>query len=234
MLNGSVIVFTSFAYLGLLFAIAYFADQRADAGKPVIANPYIYSLSLAVYATAWTFYGSVGRAAGSGIDFLPIYLGPILVFALGHPLLLRIVRLAKAQNITSVADFVAARYGKSEQLAALGLEDGHVLHLVTRAPEVAARAHPAVHPALLLQTIPRYAAAIRAKTAAAIPSRPALSQAPHHPPQLPPATIPRRQDRRGRRLCRRRVDRPLSRSRGSQLPNKHQRACRWRHRHRRF
>ena len=63
MLQGWVIVVTSFAYLGLLFAIAYYADQRADSGRLVIASPYIYSLSLAVYATAWTFYGSVGRAA---------------------------------------------------------------------------------------------------------------------------------------------------------------------------
>jgi len=60
MLSGAVIIVASFAYLGLLFAIAYYADHRADAGRPVIASPYIYSLSLAVYATAWTFYGSVG------------------------------------------------------------------------------------------------------------------------------------------------------------------------------
>ena len=75
MLQGWVIVVTSFAYLGLLFAIAYYADKRADAGRSV-ASPYIYSLSLAVYATAWTFYGSVGRAASDGIGFLPIYIGP--------------------------------------------------------------------------------------------------------------------------------------------------------------
>ncbi len=71
MLQGWVIVLTSFAYLGLLFAIAYYADQRADRGRSVIASPYIYSLSLAVYATAWTFYGSVGRAASDGVGFLP-------------------------------------------------------------------------------------------------------------------------------------------------------------------
>jgi hypothetical protein len=75
-MNGTVIIFISFAYLGLLFAIAYFADKRADAGRSVIASPYVYSLSLAVYATAWTFYGSVGRAASDGIGFLPIYIGP--------------------------------------------------------------------------------------------------------------------------------------------------------------
>jgi len=71
MLQGPVIILTAFAYLGLLFAIAYYADKRADAGRPVIASAYVYSLSLAVYATAWTFYGSVGRAASDGVGFLP-------------------------------------------------------------------------------------------------------------------------------------------------------------------
>ena len=82
MLLGWVIAVTSFAYLGLLFAIAYYADKRADAGRSLIANPYIYALSLAVYATAWTFYGSVGRAASDGVGFLPIYIGPTLMIAL--------------------------------------------------------------------------------------------------------------------------------------------------------
>ena len=72
MLQGHVIVLVAFAYLGLLFGIAYYADKRADAGRSIIANPYIYALSLAVYATAWTFYGSVGRAASDGIGFLVI------------------------------------------------------------------------------------------------------------------------------------------------------------------
>ena len=63
MLQGWVIATVSFAYLGVLFAIAYYGDKRADAGRSIIANPYIYALSLAVYCTAWTFYGSVGRAA---------------------------------------------------------------------------------------------------------------------------------------------------------------------------
>jgi Na+/proline symporter/nitrogen-specific signal transduction histidine kinase len=116
MLQGWVIVVTSFAYLGLLFAIAYYADKRADAGRPVIANPYIYSLSLAVYATAWTFYGSVGRAAGDGIGFLPIYLGPTLMIALWWIVLRKILRISKRNRITSLADFVASRYGKSALL----------------------------------------------------------------------------------------------------------------------
>lgn len=82
MLSGSVIVGASFAYLLLLFAVAYFGDRRADQGCSVIANPWVYSLSLAVYCTAWTYFGSVGRAASGGIWFLPIYLGPTLGLAL--------------------------------------------------------------------------------------------------------------------------------------------------------
>src|SRR5216684_2459378 len=81
MLTAPVIVIASFAYVGLLFAIAYYGDKRADAGRSIIANPYIYALSLAVYCTSWTFYGSVGRAATSGIGFLPIYLGTTLMAA---------------------------------------------------------------------------------------------------------------------------------------------------------
>src|SRR6187455_1610326 len=118
MLHGTVIIFTSFAYLGLLFAIAYYADQRADAGRP-IASPYIYSLSLAVYCTAWTFYGSVGRAASDGYGFLPVYLGPTLGAALGWVVYRRIVRIAKSERLISIADFVASRYGKSTGLGAI-------------------------------------------------------------------------------------------------------------------
>ena len=119
MLHGPVIVLTSFAYLGLLFAIAYYADHRADAGRPVIASPYIYSLSLAVYATAWTFYGSVGRAASDGVGFLPIYIGPTLMIALWWIVMRKILRISKQNRITSLADFVASRYGKSAALAGL-------------------------------------------------------------------------------------------------------------------
>ncbi len=110
MLHGPIIIFTSFAYLGLLFAIAYYADKRADAGRPVIASPYVYSLSLAVYATAWTFYGSVGRAAADGVGFLPIYIGPTLMIALWWVVMRKILRISKQNRITSLADFIASRY----------------------------------------------------------------------------------------------------------------------------
>ncbi len=119
MLTGGIIVVASFAYVGLLFAIAAYGDKRADQGRSLIANPYIYALSLAVYCTSWTFYGSVGRAATSGIGFLPIYLGPTLMAALWWVVLLKMIRISKANRITSIADFVASRYGKSQLLGGL-------------------------------------------------------------------------------------------------------------------
>ena len=119
MLTGGIIVLVSFAYVGLLFGIAYYGDKRADAGRSIIANPYIYALSLAVYCTSWTFYGSVGRAATSGIGFLPIYLGPTLMAALWWYVMLKIIRVSKANRITSIADFIASRYGKSQTLGGL-------------------------------------------------------------------------------------------------------------------
>ncbi|HYQ98396.1 MAG TPA: sodium:solute symporter, partial [Casimicrobiaceae bacterium] len=76
MLRSFVIVPVALAYIGVLFAIARYGDRRADRGRSIIANPYIYALYLGVYATAWTFYGSVGRAAADGVGFLPIYIGP--------------------------------------------------------------------------------------------------------------------------------------------------------------
>src|SRR5687767_2196347 len=119
MLTGPVIVIASFVYVGLLFAIAYYGDKRADAGRSIIANPYIYALSLAVYCTSWTFYGSVGRAASTGIGFLPIYIGPTLIAVLWWFVLRKIIRISKVNRITSIADFVAARYGKSTLLGGL-------------------------------------------------------------------------------------------------------------------
>jgi Na+/proline symporter/nitrogen-specific signal transduction histidine kinase len=119
MLDGRVILFVAFAYLGLLFAIAYYGDKRADAKRSIIANPYIYTLSIAVYCTAWTFYGSVGRAANSGVGFLPIYLGPTLMAVLWWFVLRKIIRIAKAHRITSIADFIGSRYGKSTLLGGL-------------------------------------------------------------------------------------------------------------------
>jgi Na+/proline symporter/nitrogen-specific signal transduction histidine kinase len=119
MLQGWVVVLASFGYIGLLFAIAYYADRRAKQGRSVIASPIIYSLSLAVYATAWTFYGSVGRAAHDGVGFLPIYIGPTLMILLWWFVLRKMIRVSKLARITSLADFIASRYGKSALLGGL-------------------------------------------------------------------------------------------------------------------
>lgn len=116
---GWLILLAALGYLSLLFAVAFYADKRADEGHSLVANPYVYALSIAVYCTSWTFYGSVGRAAQTGVGFLPIYLGPTLTFTLGWFLLRKIVRISKAQRITSIADFIASRYGKSQILGGL-------------------------------------------------------------------------------------------------------------------
>ncbi|MFT3953552.1 MAG: sensor histidine kinase [Piscinibacter sp.] len=109
----------SFAYLLLLFAVAHWADRRAREGRSVIGNAWVYTLSMGVYCTAWTYFGSIGRAASSGLWFLPIYLGPTLALLLAGTLLRKMIRIARAYRITSIADFIASRYGKSRTLAAL-------------------------------------------------------------------------------------------------------------------
>jgi Na+/proline symporter/nitrogen-specific signal transduction histidine kinase len=116
LLQTGIILFVSFGYVGLLFVIAYYGDKRADAGRSIISNPYIYALSLAVYCTAWTFYGSVGLASHSGFSFLTIYLGPTLMVTLGWLVMRKIIRISKIHRITSIADFIASRYGKSSTL----------------------------------------------------------------------------------------------------------------------
>jgi hypothetical protein len=119
MLETGVILFVSFGYMGLLFAIAHYGDKRADAGRSIISNPYIYALSLAVYCTAWTFYGSVGFAVRSGLGFLTIYIGPTLMALLGWMVWQKIIRISKVHRITSIADFIASRYGKSTTLGGI-------------------------------------------------------------------------------------------------------------------
>ncbi|OEJ67585.1 sensor histidine kinase [Magnetovibrio blakemorei] len=118
-MDGSLVAFTSIAYLCTLFAIAYFGDKRAEQGRSLTQNPYIYTLSIAVFCTSWTFYGSVGLAARSGLDFLPIYIGPTLVFVLWSVVWVKIVRICKVNRITSIADFISSRYGKSSRLGGL-------------------------------------------------------------------------------------------------------------------
>ena len=119
MLATWVVVAVSLAYLGLLFGIAAYGDRRAAAGRSLISNGAVYALSLAVYATSWTYYGSVGRAATDGMQFLTIYLGPTLTLAAGAVVLRKMIRVSKRYRITSLSDFVAARYGSSTLLGGL-------------------------------------------------------------------------------------------------------------------
>jgi len=119
MYAGWAIIALAIGYVGFLFAIAWFGDRKLGSRKGGEGRPLIYALSLGVYCTSWTFFGSVGLAASTGYDFIPVYIGPVILFALGWRLILRVVRIAKSQNLTSVADFIAARYGKSQAVAAI-------------------------------------------------------------------------------------------------------------------
>ncbi len=114
-----VVLAVALAYIGALFAIAWWGDKRAAAGRSVIGNAWVYALSMGVYCTAWTYFGSVGRAAASGVGFLPIYLGPMLAMVLAWLVLRKMIRIARRFRITSIADFIASRHGKSRALAGL-------------------------------------------------------------------------------------------------------------------
>jgi len=118
-LPAAGVLLVSLLYLGLLFVIALVVDRRAAEGRSLIASPTIYALSLAVYCTSWTFFGSVGLAATQGVAFLPTYLGPTLMALLWPTLLVKCLRIAKRDRITTIADFIASRYGKRRGLAAL-------------------------------------------------------------------------------------------------------------------
>jgi Na+/proline symporter/signal transduction histidine kinase len=122
MLQGWAVIAVALGYIGLLFLVASYGDrsrgQSRGLGRVGRARLLIYPLSLAIYCTSWTFFGSVGSASRTGYEFLTIYVGPVLMIGLFSPLIVRVVRLAKAQNITSIADFIAARYGKGQTVAA--------------------------------------------------------------------------------------------------------------------
>ncbi|MBC6416298.1 MAG: sodium:solute symporter [Rhodospirillales bacterium] len=120
MFAPSLILLIGSGYLLLLFLIAYLTDKAEAAGRAgFIASPVVYTLSLAVYCTSWTFYGAVGSAARNGLEYITIYLGPTLVFMAWWILLRKLVRITRDQQITSIADFISARYGKSASLSAL-------------------------------------------------------------------------------------------------------------------
>ncbi len=132
-MNGATVLFTAIGYVFLLFLIAWWGDRERKPFAAGRARAVVYALSLAVYCTSWTYYGSVGLASEHGLDFLPIYIGPILVIGLGAPFVARIANLARAQNLTTVADFVSARYGKSQAVAAVAA----LIAVVGSAPYVA-------------------------------------------------------------------------------------------------
>lgn len=106
-------------YLLVLSAIALLVNQLGERGKKLASHPAVYALSLAVYCTAWTYYGSVGRAATSGLSFLTIYIGPAIFAPIWMIVLRKIIYISKAQRITSIADFISSRYGKSTFLGIL-------------------------------------------------------------------------------------------------------------------
>jgi len=118
-MNRLLVIGFSLGYLALLFGVAYAAERRLAERRSLVSNPYVYALSMAVYCTAWTFYGSVGRAASFGLEFVGIYLGPTLLAPAWWLVLRKIIRICRLQRLTSIADFISARYGKSASLGAL-------------------------------------------------------------------------------------------------------------------
>jgi PAS domain S-box-containing protein len=133
MVAGWMLLGVSLLYVGLLFAVAYYGDRRPLYPDRTWLRPIVYSLALAVYCSSWTFYGAVGSAAASGWSYLPIYLGPVLLFVFFGGILQRLIQIAREQNITSIADFLGARYGKSQGLAALVT----VIALIAAVPYIA-------------------------------------------------------------------------------------------------
>jgi len=119
MIPGWVLLLVSLVYVGVLFAVAYLGDVRGATPRWRWARPLIYSLALAVYCSSWTFYGAVGTAARTGLGFLPIYLGPLLMLLFGWRILERLVLISGEHRIVSIADFLSSRYGRAPGLAAL-------------------------------------------------------------------------------------------------------------------
>ncbi|MEL7025963.1 MAG: histidine kinase dimerization/phospho-acceptor domain-containing protein, partial [Pseudomonadota bacterium] len=134
MLSFNLLVATALLYVVILFGVAFAAERKAAAGaRPLLRSPLIYTLALSIYCTAWTFYGAVGYAARSGLEFVTIYLGPTLVMFAWWSLLRRLVRIGRSQRITSIADLISSRYGKSTLLGVLVT----VLALIGTTPYIA-------------------------------------------------------------------------------------------------
>ena len=116
-MNNYTLIVVIVIYLAVLFFLAFVAEKKRQ--SKWVNNPYVYTLSLAVYCSAWTYYGSVGIAANSGINFLPIYLGPVIAAPLWIVVLRKIIRISKQHKISSIADFISLRYGNNRFLGAL-------------------------------------------------------------------------------------------------------------------
>jgi Na+/proline symporter/nitrogen-specific signal transduction histidine kinase len=120
MLSADLVIATGIAYVGLLFLIAYVSDRQArKTQSSFLRSPFVYTLAISVYCTSWTFYGAVGSAARNGLEYLAIYLGPTIVFIGWWFILRRLVRISHNQRITSIADLLSSRFGKSSRLAVL-------------------------------------------------------------------------------------------------------------------
>jgi Na+/proline symporter/nitrogen-specific signal transduction histidine kinase len=128
-----VLIAVCLTYVILLFAVAFVAERRARAGRlRFLRSPLVYTLSLSIYCTAWTFYGAVGYAARSGLEFATIYLGPTLVFVGWWWILRKLVRIGRTHRVTSIADLISSRYGKSNGLGIIVT----VISVVVAAPYI--------------------------------------------------------------------------------------------------
>ncbi|HET9068488.1 MAG TPA: sodium:solute symporter, partial [Amaricoccus sp.] len=118
--SANFVLVAALTYVAALFGLAWFVDRRAArGGARWVGSPVVYTLSLSIYCSAWTFYGAVGSAARTGVEFMAIYLGPTLVFVGWWWLVRKLVRIGRTHRITSIADMISSRYGKSGALAAL-------------------------------------------------------------------------------------------------------------------
>ena len=134
LLSADLLLLVCIGYVALLFAIAFYVDRQSRRGRAAwLRSPVIYTLSISVYCTSWTFYGAVGSAARNGLEFITIYLGPTLVFVGWWWLLRKLVRIGRAHRITSIADLISSRYGKSASLGVLVT----VIALVATTPYIA-------------------------------------------------------------------------------------------------
>lgn len=116
-MSSAVLLLILSVYLGLLFFVAHWAEKKGN--SKWTNNPYVYSLSLAVYCSAWTYYGSIGVAAKSGLNYLPTYIGPVIIIPAWIYILQKIIRISRVNKVSSIADFISLRYGNSRFLGAL-------------------------------------------------------------------------------------------------------------------